>query len=435
MAKRTEGRNGEQMIDGGADIIELSEVRARKDANATIYERVEDFLYLNKESGVYFVRKTFVREGIPPLFKSTRLKQKGRAKSEAERMIQQWRNRHLGVDDSKTLKTALHTESGPRIKDICEKILREKTPLLRRNTRKQHKLYFQYIIRHCGHFEINNYTVRMFEDWIDAEFCSGRRRSYINFAKHMNILWRYAYNEKLVTHLLKFPNPDRRIRSAVENKARSKLTKVELEILELTSSRLYTSDELSRIWAVSDEDLRDQLSLAGNYMRKMEKLALRWSQVDLITGKVTLGKEDVKTGSKTGKGRSFFLAPSTLERLRRRRERQTVSSPYVFPSPMDSQRHVVVNCTAWKVAKRKAGITGKARWHDLRHTALTFALLGDPSLPEEQQAQQRRDPVLVSEYAGVSIATIQKVYLHSQAEHTRSAAGAIDFGSFSTKKF
>jgi hypothetical protein len=65
------------------------------------------------------------------------------------------------------------------------------------------------------------------------------------------------------------------------------------------------------------------------------------------------------------------------------------------------------NISAWRTAKKLAGITGRSNWHSLRHTAITRALM-----------EHGVDRVHLSEYAGVSINTIQKVYLHSTAAHT-----------------
>ena len=65
---------------------------------------------------------------------------------------------------------------------------------------------------------------------------------------------------------------------------------------------------------------------------KQIQIFLTWDRIDLETGKLTLRAEDVKTGSKTGKGRVFFVSPNALERIRARRKRDKTESPYVFLS-------------------------------------------------------------------------------------------------------
>jgi integrase len=207
----------------------------------------------------------------------------------------------------------------------------------------------------------------------------------------MNIILRYAYKQRQATHLVSLPNPD----------------------AKANAGRVFTAEEISKLWEAMNDDTRDQFVLCLEcFMRLREALYLTWDRVDLISGVVTLRPEDVKTGTKTGKGRSFRLSDHAFERLKARRKR--IDSPFVFPSPTDPAKPMHQNKTAWILAKETAGIKGRARWHDLRHSALTIALL-----------DAKMDPILVSEYAGVSLRTIQAVYLHSTHDKTASVAGAV----------
>jgi integrase len=215
----------------------------------------------------------------------------------------------------------------------------------------------------------------------------------------MNAVLNYAHSQAWgPSKLVKLPNPDAITRAG----------------------RVYTESEIESLWAVMGEETRDQFALCFECMMRLrEALYLAWDRINLETGEITLRAEDVKTGSKTGRGRSFIASPMALARLRQRRA-ETRSS-YVFPNPKGSGP-IRSNKTAWRAAKRKAGITGRARWHDLRHTALSRALL-----------DARVNVVLVSEYAGVSIKTLQRVYLHSDSSKTATVADAVsvarrDFG-------
>jgi integrase len=160
-------------------------------------------------------------------------------------------------------------------------------------------------------------------------------------------------------------------------------------------------------------------------MRKGEKIELTWDRIDLATGLVVLMAEHVKTGSKTGKGRKFIMSPLASQRMQARYEERDPESQYVFPSATDPQKPKRTNHQAWTKAKKKAGITGRARWHDLRHTALTWATLGDPSLTREERSRSIQPVEKVSEYAGVSIPVLQRVYLHGREEHTRDVSMAV----------
>jgi integrase len=187
------------------------------------------------------------------------------------------------------------------------------------------------------------------------------------------------------------------------------------------AGRLFTNAELSALWDAMSEDMRDQFVLAFEcFMRLREALLLTWDRIDLNTGKLTLRAEDVKTGSKTGKGRSFFVSPNALTRLRAKYANQVEPSPYVFPAPGLPDQPRNQNKNAWTSVKRKAGIKGRARWHDIRHTSLTKALL-----------EQELNAAQVSEYAGVSLRTIQRVYLHSNEELTKNVANALSIARIS----
>lgn len=419
-----------------ADVLELPKKRPNK------FERVEgvEFLRFHVDTQFYYVRKFFTREKIPPLFKTTKQKKKLKAKTEAERMIQQWRNYHLGIEDRSAYQTALVRGIGKKVSLICDEILEKYTPTQRPQTRKQHKLYFKFINQRFGDEGVNQLSVDKFDDWIEVlrktpNTRTGKpRKTYKNFAKHMNLMCRWAYERKYATHRLSFPDPDKRIRRELEEKSLKALSPIEKEILELKSSRCYTTAEIRAIWPHLNESWRLRLILSLEcFMRFMEAGKLEWDRVNLDTGLITLRPQDVKTGSRTGKGRQFYVSKRALVLLRERRSAMKVDSPYVFPNRRDAHRPASHAQVAWREAKELAGIKGQARWHDLRHTALSFALLGDLSLTEDERKAMRQEPLLVSEYAGVSMAVIQRVYLHTQAEHTKKVTNAFDVLDLDTR--
>ena len=240
----------------------------------------------------------------------------------------------------------------------------------------------------------------MWERWL-AEFKpkKRKRKTFNDYVKHMNLVLNYAYQHRYLKHPLALPTTDP---------------------VKGVTGRVYTDAELAALWEHMNETLRDQFVLSFEcFMRLREVLFLTWDRIDLSTGKLTLRAADVKTGSKTGKGRSFFVSPNALMRLRARRVAQGEGSPYVFPSRFDPSKPQAESKTAWIAAKRRAGIKGRARWHDIRHTSLTLALL-----------VKKLNPLEVSEFAGVNMRTIQKVYLHSTEEQTRSVSTALSILGF-----
>lgn len=364
------------------------------------------FVYL--PTGVIYVRARFGSEGLPRLMKTTGETEIPKAQKAAALIIQQHRNEHLGIDDSPVFGKK-KTRSGITFAKVAAMVLEEHTPSVRAKTQKSHMRYIPALIERFGAKPIQDISPLEFKRWIDTlrdkKFSSGRkpgergyyaprtRISFEGFSKHMNLVFRWAYENGKVKHLIVFANPDK-------------------EIITKRKGRRYSDDELKALWAQMNDDLRDQFVLASEcYMRLNEALKLEWSRVDIQNGLVTLEAKHVKTGSKTGKGRVFYLSEFALERVRARHVDRDPASPWVFPSRDNPMKPRGANRTAWTGAKARAGITGKATWHHLRHTALSRALL-----------ESGQNAVKVSEYAGVHMVTIQKVYLHSNPEETKVVA-------------
>jgi len=356
-------------------------------SKVTAYKKVGEYLWLNQASGYYYVKKTFKRYRIPALNCSTKEKSIRLAKAKAEQLVADHMAKYLGTGASPLAKRV-----GVSMATVIDEILETVTPLMRLSTQENHKLYLGELRAEWGAWDVDRITRAAWFEWLKGFRRRKSRGTFGDYQKYMNLILRYAHTEKHAKHLVTVPNPDAKLEKA---------------------GRVFTRAEIKALWAVMNEETRDQFTLCFEcFMRLREALHLTWERVDLKSGIVTLRAEDVKTGSKTGKGRSFRVSEQALERLKARA--RGASSPYVFPSPTDPARPIHQNKDAWKRAKRKAKIAGRARWHDLRHTALSWALLDSKS-----------DPVLVSEYAGVSLRTIQQVYLHSTADKTRAVASAV----------
>jgi integrase len=351
--------------------------------------RIPNFLVFS-ESGIIYYRESFKKLGIPSLFISTNETTIGRARTAAEIAVQRHKNKHLGIDDSKAygrIKTIAFEK-------IAKEVLERHTPKKRKGTQENQKYYISKLIEHFGFLDINAITTRDFDDWIEKLKRIETRKTFMDYAKNMNLVMRYAYNERYTTHLVRFKNPDKS-----EEKA----------------GRVFSDEQIQALYKNMNEETRDQFVLCYECMMRLrEALYLTWDRVNLKTGVITLRAKDVKTGSKTGKGREFKMSPNAWERMKNRYKLRNKKSLYVFPSPSDASKPTHQNKTAWRNAKVNAEVYGKARWHDLRHTALSKALL-----------EKRIDPIAVSEYAGVSLRTIQAVYLHSKAEDTKDVAGSV----------
>lgn len=382
-----------------------AKLRLIESGSRPTYVKVEPGIYRHT-NGTLYGRKSMKHLRIPEFFESLRTEKITEARREFQRQLEAHKARYMG---GKTV-TERDDRTGTAIGTIIEEVKLTVTPKRRTNTQYTHNLYWKELTEHWGSLDVNRLTLVMWERWM-AEFkvkkgkrdpkTGKQRKTFNDYVFKMNLVLRYALNHRYLKHPLILPQTDPVTKGA---------------------GRVFTDRELGALWNAMGETTRDQFVLAYEcFMRLREVLHLTWERLDLDTGKLTLTADDVKTGSRTGKGRSFFVSPNALERLRRRRA-AAKGSRYVFPARANLDAACDDNKTAWTGVKKRAQITGRARWHDIRHTSLSKALL-----------EQKLPPLEVSEYAGVSMRTIQKVYLHSTEEQTRAVSGALSVARFQSK--
>ena len=361
-------------------------------------------LAIDRESGVIYAIKHFA--GMPQLFKSLKTKDK----REARRLLPQRIKEHLEqYADGKS------TSSDPTVAEVIEEIERAESPKLRAKTQSKRRFYFARIRdeMELGHLPVSRLTLKVWADRLARVQAKRKRRTYWDYVKHANIILRFAYRQKYVSHWLTFPNTDGPHKEGT----------------------VFTLDEIRALWEVMGVTTRDQFVLSYECcMRLREVLHLTWDRVDLESGEITLRAQDVKTGSKTKRGRTFIMTPHALERMRARKDwighSDFAGTKWVFPSPTGTGP-IDDNKTAWNRAKRDVLEGSKLHgtkpmphfqhwgtWHDLRHSAISRML-----------CEQKMNITHVSEYVGTSVSTLQRVYLHSRAEHTKGVnAGLMILG-------
>lgn len=102
-------------------------------------------------------------------------------------------------------------------------------------------------------------------------------------------------------------------------------------------------------------------------MRRKEILTIKWDQVDLPKGNITLEQGTTKNDE----GRIFYMSPELKEMLSELwddRAEQEHKLPYVFPNSQGIGRIVDIR-KAWKNALKTVGLEGKLL-HDFRRTAV-----------------------------------------------------------------
>lgn len=278
-----------------------------------------------------------------------------------------------------------------KIAEVIDEILFTVTPKRRKSTQLYHMIYFNELKSEIGSHDIDGFDLKAFTLWINGFKKRKERKTFDDYTKFVNIVFNYAYNNKLIAFNIKFPRVD-------EDKERA--------------GRVYSSKEISALWKNMDSELQIQFAICFEcFMRLREMLHLTWDRVDLGKSIIILRKQDVKTGSRTNQGRTIPMSPMVHDLLSDRLEMS--KSEFVFPSQVKNKP---INCVKkkWARVKRGAGIRGRARWHDIRHTALTMAVM------------EKKVPLAhLSKVAGVSIRTLERVYLHAHVEHLREVTCAL----------
>lgn len=164
--------------------------------------------------------------------------------------------------------------------------------------------------------------------------------------------------------------------------------------------RILTRDEAGRLVDEASPELRPILIVALNTgMRRGEILGLKWTDLDLVRGIISI------TMSKSGKGRKIPMnghvaVAAALGAVPHRGE-------YVFQNPETGTHLQTVN-DAFRVALTRAKIAG-CRFHDLRHTAAS------------KMVEAGADLVTVSKILGHASIQMTMRYAHPTPEALRQA--------------
>lgn len=173
--------------------------------------------------------------------------------------------------------------------------------------------------------------------------------------------------------------------------------------------RLLNTDELAKLgaWLEAPQlrwlDVADAVHLILlTGCRSGEISRLKWAEV--LEDKIRL--KQTKTGS-----REVFLTMPALELLARRRK--GTRSNFVFPSSMNTKKHISSLDTAWRSIRTKIGLSANIRLHDLRHTYASHAIMTGETVSMAGQLLGHRRPQTT------------EIYAHLEARHLLDAADRV----------
>jgi integrase len=363
-------------------------------------------LKLNRDSGVYYVRKRI--PGKPELFKSTKEKKVRAAQTIATEMIQAAIGRKPGLR-SERIRISKCCDL---LLDQCEEETRTKDEdghVLRRMATYEKDLY--YIP------EIKKLFGEFFADQVDEQFLKSwhkrtGRKLGIKLGDHMKYLSKvltYAFEEAYIGRKPRIKDPSKPPKKAAN-----------------------FSDELTVLFVKSATPILKDLTILGaeNPLRPNEIDKLQWAfltfAIDKATGEEITIYKLPEWFTKTRDAREITLSANANRILRERHRRRAKGSVYVFPSPKDPSRPISrqYRTKLWNEMKElarkraaKKGIefpTGRATFQVLRHNFYRKALL-DRGLPL----------AAVSMAGGTSMKTLQNSYLSGQAHQTRLVTQAV----------
>lgn len=169
--------------------------------------------------------------------------------------------------------------------------------------------------------------------------------------------------------------------------------------------RFLSDDERSRLLIACKESDSPYLYIAtvlalSTGGRRMEVLGLRWQNVDLLRGIITLHE------TKNGERRILPLTGHALELMKEHAKIRHVNCDLVFPgknlkNPIDVR-------TPWENALKRAEITD-FKWHDLRHSCASYLAMNGASLAEIAEILGHKTLQMVKRYAHLSDSHVSKV--------------------------
>jgi integrase len=211
----------------------------------------------------------------------------------------------------------------------------------------------KHILSELGAVPLNRLTPLMVQDFLDRKRLAGLKPKSV---KHLRDTLRNALNRAIEWGILK----------------ESPMGRVRLPTLRQTDPPFWTAEQLAAFFDYAGEHryFAAYYLAAATGMRRGEVAALRWEQVDLERGTIS-----VRGRTKTESSRRLVpLSPDTIEVLRFHRERHG-GGTYLFPAEKAPDKPVtgdVLYKTFTRLRKR-AGLP-YLPFHGLRHTFATLML-------------------------------------------------------------
>lgn len=187
---------------------------------------------------------------------------------------------------------------------------------------------------------------------------------------------------------------------------RNVLTGIPQLILDNQVTDFLDEEQVERLMQVLQTDKNCRVSLILIFLlstgaRLREALCVQWKHVNLKGATWTIPASN----SKSKRAKSLPLSSSSLWVIQQLDTAQ--SSEYLFPSPVTGKPYTTIT-RAWYRIRKKAGLPGNVRIHDLRHAHAARLVQAGRSLYEVQRLLGHADPRTSLRYAHLSMKTMQE---------------------------
>jgi integrase len=260
----------------------------------------------------------------------------------------------LTSDNINRAKRASAGVVNPRLGDIWQEIIEERTPTRSHATAERYELIWRLYLgpfwadRHIS--DMNKKVILKFESEFRTKF---KGKSFAQVKKYLEMLINHLFHEQYIEKKLKVQDLDRAEGGYAKRKKHF---------------RVYKPDEQDAL-VMHAVNLRTKVVIVGYQdtgARNMELLSAGRDQVDFEADTIKLWSQ---------KNKEWRVLPLTMRFKDALREwlAQAIESDYLFPAPRDPGTHIAsqVFNKDWIATKKAAKIKGRARIHDLRHTVAT----------------------------------------------------------------
>lgn len=326
------------------------------------------YLYIDEASGIFYA---VARRGAKVLKSSLETTDFNTARSKLYTVLR----------DLEITKNVVKTNK--LVKEYAADMLKEKIAQeIKESTQNRIEVILEKsILPFWGNFNASHVTqdnVTLFMLW-HKEHRKGIQ--FVNVFKYLGNLFRFMHERGAISIIPKLEIPKTEIRQHAKKKG-----------------RVATDEELKKIFShmSGQTKLITQIALSTG-MRQMEIGLIETSRIRKIGETIVfcLDTDDTKTGM----AREIPI-PSTLNaeiEVLIKKDSQFLFTQYRNEKkPIDAQ----AIDKAWRKARDSAGIIGRLRFHDLRHTCATT------------MARRNINPVIACTMLGMSLRTFQKTYLN-----------------------